>query len=167
MSTIEFNKEAAAELASVPDEHAFALINLLRYKEWAEYPPGTVTEKLTGRQAYARYSEFTIPLMNKVGGYPVWRGEFSANLVGPVDERWDEVLIMEYPRRSAFERMIADPEYAKIVFHRTAAIQDSRLYVITSPQSIAPAKSYTSHIRARVRRRLSASPSQLAPARLP
>ena len=136
----EFNKEAAAELASVPDEHAFALINLLRYKEWAEYPPGTVTEKLTGRQAYARYSELTIPLMNKVGGYPVWRGEFSANLIGPVDERWDEVLIMEYPRKSAFEHMIADPEYAKIVFHRTAAIQDSRLYGITSPQSIGPAK---------------------------
>lgn len=67
----------------MPDGHPFALINLLLYREWAEYPPGIVTEKLTGKQAYARYAELSIPILNKVGGYPVWRGEFRANLIGP------------------------------------------------------------------------------------
>ena len=136
----EMSPASLAELSRVPDGHPFALINLLLYKEWAQCPPGTVTERLTGRQAYARYAELSIPILNKVGGYPVWRGEFSANLIGPADERWDEILVMQYPSKSAFERMIADPEYLRIAFHRSAAIKDARLYGITSPQSVGPAK---------------------------
>jgi uncharacterized protein (DUF1330 family) len=136
----EMNEEAQAELSRVPDGHPFAIINLLRYKDWAEYPPGTVTDKPTGREAYARYSELTTAGLNRVGAYPVWRGEFSAHLIGPADERWDEILIVQYPRKSAFEQMIADPEYRKVVFHRTAGIKDSRLYGITSPQAIGQAK---------------------------
>ena len=52
----------------------------------------------------------------------------------------DEVLIMQYPARSAFQGMLADPEYQAILFHRTAAVKDSRHYGATSPQSIGPMK---------------------------
>ena len=64
----------------------------------------------------------------------------SVNLIGPENEVWDEILIMQYPTRSAFEQMLDDPEYQAIVFHRTAAVQDSRLYGATSPESIGPMK---------------------------
>jgi len=47
---------------------------------------------------------------------------------------------MQYPERSAFQRMLADPGYQAIVFHRTAAVKNSRLYGATSPQSIGPMK---------------------------
>ena len=134
------NPGTMAELSKVPDGQPFALINLLLYKEWADYPPGTVTEKLTGKQAYERYSELSIPIVKKVAGVPMWRGTLGINLIGPTDERWDEILIMQYPTRSAFQSMLADPEYLAIVFHRTAAVQDSRLYGATSPQSIGPMK---------------------------
>ena len=129
-----------AELSRVPDEQSFGLINFLLYKEWAEYPPGTVTEKITGEPAYVRYSELCIPCMNKVGGYAVCRGKFSANLIGPADEHWDEIIIMQYPNKGAFERMLSDPDYLKVIFHRTAGIKDSRLYGIISSQSIGPAR---------------------------
>lgn len=128
------------ELSKVPDGHPFAIINLLLYKDWAEYPEGTVTEKLSGQQAYERYSELSIPFVNKVGGVPMWRGTFGVNLIGPDDEEWDEVLIMQYPKRSAFEEMLADEDYKAILYHRTAAVKDSRLYAATSPQSIGPLK---------------------------
>ena len=134
------NPGALDELSKVPDGQPFAIINLLLYKEWAEYPEGTVTDKLTGQEAYERYSELSIPFVNKVGGVPIWRGNFGVNLIGPDDEQLDEVLIMQYPRRSAFEQMLADPEYQSILFHRTAAVKDSRLYGATSPQSIGPLK---------------------------
>ena len=136
----DMNPGAKEELSKVPDGHPFAIINLLLYKEWADYPAGTVTEKLTGQQAYERYSELSIPFVNKVGGVPMWRGTFGVNLIGPEDEQWDEVLIMQYPARSAFEQMLADPDYQAILFHRTAAVKDSRLYGATSPQSIGPLK---------------------------
>ena len=139
-SDSEFNQNAVEDLANVPDGQPFAIINLLRFKEWAEYPAGTVTEKLTGQQAYERYGELSTQFVNQVGGVPMWRGVVSLNLIGPADEVWDEILIMQYPARSAFQQMIADPEYQAIVFHRSAALEDSRLYGATSPESIGPMK---------------------------
>ncbi|WP_291994044.1 DUF1330 domain-containing protein [Candidatus Accumulibacter sp. ACC003] len=136
----DLNAGAMAELAALPDGQPFALINLLLYKEWAEYPPGTVSEKLTGKQAYERYTELVVPLVNEVGGVPMWRGSLAVNLIGPDDERWDEVLIMQYPSRGAFQRMLANPDYQATVLHRTAAVSDSRLYGATSPEAIGPMK---------------------------
>lgn len=49
----------------MPDQ-SLAIINLLLYKEWAEFPLGEVTEKLTGQQAYERYSELSIPFVSSV-----------------------------------------------------------------------------------------------------
>ena len=136
----DFNPGALEELAKIPDGQPFAVINLNLYKEWAEYPEGTVSEKLTGQQAYERYAELSTPFVNKVGGVPMWRGSFGLVLIGPDDARWDEILIMQYPERSAFEKMLADPDYQEIVFHRTAAIKDSRLFGAVSPESIGPMK---------------------------
>ena len=149
----DFNPGAVDQLSKVPDGQAFALINLLLYKEWADYPEGTVTEKLTGQQAYERYAELIIPMIKQVGGVPMWRGDFGINLIGPEDERWDEILIMQYPARSAFEQMINDPEYQAIVFHRTAAVEDSRLYGATSPESIGPLKWKIFNLSQRLRAR--------------
>ena len=136
----DFNPGAEAILEQLPDGQPMAIINLLLFKEWAEYPPGTIEEKLSGQKAYEHYSELSIPFVNEVGGIPMWRGVVGANLIGPEDEQWDEVLIMQYPSRGAFQRMIANSDYQKIVFHRTAAVKDSRLYAATSPKFIGPMK---------------------------
>ena len=134
------NAGATDKLNKLPDGGPFAVINLLRYKDRAEYPPGKMTEKLTGRQAYERYSQLSVPFVNKAGGVPLWRGTLAVNLIGPEDECWDEVLIMQYPNRVAFQRMMTDPNYLAIVFHRDAGVLDSRLYGVTSLQSIGPMK---------------------------
>ena len=136
----EMNPSAMDEISKIPDGQPFAIIKFFLFKEWAEYPEGTVTEELTGRQAYKRYRELAIPFVNKVGGVPIWRGGFDVTLIGPEDARWDEILIVQYPARSAFERMEADPEYQKIVFHRTAAVKDSRCFGATSPEYLGPMK---------------------------
>jgi len=64
----------------------------------------------------------------------MWRGDFSVNLIGPEDEKWDEILIMQYPARGSFERMLADPDYKSILFYRAAAVKDPRLYGATLPR---------------------------------
>ena len=135
-----FSETARERLSKIPDNQPFGLINILRYKEWAEYADGTAPEKLTGREAYEKYSELSVPFVNKVGGVPMWRGDFALNLIGPETVPWDEILIMQYPSRSAFESMIDDQEYQKILYHRTAAVRDSRLVAATSAQGIGPMK---------------------------
>jgi uncharacterized protein (DUF1330 family) len=136
----EMNPGAMDDLHQIPDGQPFALVNLLLYNERAKYPPGTVTENLTGKQAYERYTELAIPFVNEVGGTPMWRGTFAVNLIGPDDEQWDEIIIMQYPARSAFEQMLGNPGYQKTLIHRTAGVKDTRLYGATSPQSIGPMK---------------------------
>ncbi|WP_068115318.1 DUF1330 domain-containing protein [Tropicimonas marinistellae] len=136
----EFNADAREALAAIPDDQPFGVINLLRYKTWAEYPPGVVSERLTGQQAYEKYAELSIPFVNKVGGVPMWRGDFAVTLIGPEPVPWDEIVIMQYPARSAFETMLDDPEYRKTLVHRTAAVRDSRLVGATSAQGIGPMK---------------------------
>jgi uncharacterized protein (DUF1330 family) len=121
---------------SVPDGHPIVMINLLRYRAQAVYPPGTLEEPITGRQAYKRYMQRVLRHLMKVGGRPIWRADVRGSLIAPEGERWDEVILVEYPARSAFERMISSPEYQADVIHRTAALEDSRLFVSTSPQRI-------------------------------
>ena len=51
-------------------------------------------------------------------------------VIGPVEERWDEVLLVEYPSVKAFLEMVNSDAYQSIVYHRTAALKDSRLIPI-------------------------------------
>jgi uncharacterized protein (DUF1330 family) len=125
------------ELArTVPDGQPIVMVNLLRYRAQAVYPPGTTTEPMTGRQAYERYSQLALRHLLKVGGRPSWRADIRGGLIAPKEERWDEIILVEYPSRSAFEQMITSPEYQADVIHRTAALEDSRLFASTSPQRI-------------------------------
>ena len=48
-------------------------------------------------------------------------------MIGPSDEAWDEVLLVQYPSRKAFLTMAGNPEYLACTVHRTAALADSRL----------------------------------------
>jgi uncharacterized protein (DUF1330 family) len=137
MNVSDFAATVSDELPrTVPDGQPIVMINLLRYHTWAVYPPGTGKEQVTGRQAYDHYSRLTLPHLMKVGGRLIWRADIRASLIAPKEERWDEILLVEYPSRSAFERMIANPEYQSGVIHRTAALEDSRLIAATSPQRI-------------------------------
>jgi uncharacterized protein (DUF1330 family) len=120
----------------VPDGQRVVMVNLLRFREWAEYPPGTRTEKHTGRQAYDLYSRHALRFLTKVGGQPIWRGQASFSIIAPVGEEWDEAILVEYPSRGAFERMVTDPGYQAGLCLRTAALADSRLIATVAPQRI-------------------------------
>ena len=100
-----------------------------------------VAETLMGpieelRQAYERYVKALEPAIMTVGGRPIWRGEARFTLIGPSAERWDEVILVAYPRRQAFERLLATREYRAAVALRSAALEDSRLIVTIAPQAI-------------------------------
>jgi uncharacterized protein (DUF1330 family) len=122
--------------AKVPDGQPVVMINLLRYRATADYPAGSGEPSVTGRQAYERYSRLTLPHLLKVGGRLIWQAEARSCLIAPGGEHWDDVLLVQYPSRGAFERMITSPEYQAGVIHRTAALEDSRLIATISPRRI-------------------------------
>ena len=124
-------REQRAALA--PGE-AVAMLNLLRFREWADYaatPELASDAPITGAHAYARYMRDTLPFLERVGGTMLFLGDGGAPLIGPADERWDRVMLVRYPNVAAFLAMTGDPGYQAGLGHRTAALADSRLFPVT------------------------------------
>ena len=133
MRTTEVRPEdvQAAE-GVIPESAPFFMLNLLRFRELADYGDSTGVAPLSGREAY---HERYVPAFGKIAarvaadGIRVsWVGSVLARVVGPTDERWDEIAIVEYPSFAAFRRVTESLEYeAEAAPHRTAALEDWRL----------------------------------------
>ena len=117
------------------DEGAIVMINLLRFRENAEYQPDASEKPCTGREAYLRYGAVAGPMVERYGGEVVAGGPVRFTVIGPQDEKWDEFVLVRYPTRQAFLDMVADSEYQSGVHHRMAALADSRL-IATRPGSL-------------------------------
>tara|TARA_B100000900_G_C20597660_1_gene724090 strand:+ start:2509 stop:2928 length:420 start_codon:yes stop_codon:yes gene_type:complete len=102
------------------DEPIF-MVNLLKFKEKAEYPDKRETD-LTGREAYAIYGKEVIRHLEKVGGKPIFGSEVTRLMLGEVEELWDQVAIAMYPSRKAMLKMISDPDYIESAQHRVAGL---------------------------------------------
>lgn len=133
MSSIEPTPERMqAFLRDTGDAARVVMINLLRYRERADYAPDSGAEPCSGREAYQRYGEVASRHVAAVGGRMLWIGRVGSTLIAPDSEEWDDAILVQYPSRAAFLEMVAKPEYQGITFHRTAALADSRLIATTS-----------------------------------
>ena len=130
-------RELAAErvaglLAGVEDGRPLVMINLLRYRAQADYGGAVGVEPCDGREAYRRYAAQAIGFIKAVDGEVMWRGSGKAVIIGEPGERWDKAILVRYPSKTAFLKMVSDPDYQAITFHRTAALEDSRLIATTT-----------------------------------
>jgi uncharacterized protein (DUF1330 family) len=100
---------------SEDDGKPVVMLNLLRYA-----PEG-------GRARYAEYLAAATPFVQAVGGEQVYFGEGATALVAEAGQAWDAVLIVRYPSRAAFSKMIANPEYQKVTHLRTGALVEAVL----------------------------------------
>jgi uncharacterized protein (DUF1330 family) len=130
MGYIEKNGPAIAALAQMSNAEPVVMLNMLRFRERAQYPEGSPHPPCSGREAYQRYGGLAIEHVRAVGGKSLFRGAAHPAIIGPQDEFWDEILLVQYPSPDAFLKMIANPEYVACSVHRTAALVDSRLIPI-------------------------------------
>jgi uncharacterized protein (DUF1330 family) len=90
------------------------MLNLLRFVEG-------------GRASYDEYARAIRPFLERVGGEIVYAGDGSTALVAESGQAWDAVLLVRYPSRAAFSRMVADPEYQQITHLRTRSLREAVL----------------------------------------
>ncbi|MBH9538080.1 DUF1330 domain-containing protein [Novosphingopyxis sp. YJ-S2-01] len=128
-SHIDPQREQFEIFKSLPRDQPIEMLNLVRFREAADYPAdhALAGEKLSGADAYRNYGKESGPIFSRVGGTIVYRGGFETVLIGPTDERWDAVFIARYPDAGAFLEMVTDEDYRKAVVHRQAAVETSRL----------------------------------------
>jgi len=97
---------------------AVVMLNLLRFAP-------------EGRASHAEYSRRILPFLERVEGEVLYYGDCSTVLVAPESHRWDAVLVVRYPSREAFSRMVADPEYQEITHLRTEGLEEAVLQATT------------------------------------
>lgn len=130
MATVNPTREQFKAIFGLPLDEPVLMLNLLRFRAWAEYSPADpehTQSRVTGAEAYRRYSEAATPIFERVGGTQVWIGRPQLTLIGPPEETWDLAFIARYPTAQAFVDMLKDADYNHATRHRTAATADSRL----------------------------------------
>lgn len=113
--------------ARFPAGKAVVMLNLLRFRDQAQYRAGDNAQPCSGFEAFMRYGAGVAPLISAVGGEQVWQGRQAAMLIGPQDKDWHLAVLVRYPSARAFVDMVESEAYRAVVMHRTAALADSRL----------------------------------------
>lgn len=126
---VDPERAAFEAFKALPRDVPIEMLNLLRFRDRAQYPADhpAAAEGLSGAEAYRRYSAESGPVFAGLGGAILWSGTPEVVLIGPAEERWDAAFIARYPDAAAFLAMVTDPAYRAAVVHRQAAVETSRL----------------------------------------
>jgi uncharacterized protein (DUF1330 family) len=124
--------EQIMPLAQDPTPGPIAMVNLLKFRDRAEYGDGR-KEDISGREAYMRYAARMAPIVEKAGGRFLFSGEAKGLVLGEVEELWDVVGIVEYPSRAEFHRIATSPEVQAIGADREAGLA-GQLLIMTVGQ---------------------------------
>lgn len=106
------------------------MLNLLRFREVADYsanPDLTPSALISGKEAYQKYINHTMPFLTESGGDLVFMGEGGKFLIGPQEEQWDMAILVRQKSLSDFMAFSSHQAYLVGMGHRTAALEDSRL----------------------------------------
>jgi hypothetical protein len=121
MNKVYPNKEQIKGFMEPVSEGPICMVNLLKFKEKAEYEDGRDTD-LTGREAYALYEEGVKKLLQEIGGGIGFEGDVERLALGEVEELWDVVALAVWPSRGAMFKVMQSPDMQAISVHRSAGL---------------------------------------------
>ena len=111
------------------------MLNLLRFREVADYsafPDLAPEEPISGAEAYNRYIAHTLPYLKESGGEVLFFGQGGRYLIGPEEEYWDCIMLVQQKSVESFIAFASHEAYLAGIGHRTAALEDSRLLPISA-----------------------------------
>lgn len=127
---LEPTQAQGAALFSRPISGPVVMLNLLRFREAADYsnaPELAPKTPVSGREAYEKYMDVTRPFLKESGGEVIFQGDGGPFLIGPEGEQWDMALLIRQNSLQDFLAFASNQAYLKGLAHRTAAVEDSRL----------------------------------------
>ena len=130
---LEPTQEAGTALFRRNISGEVVMLNMLRFKEIADYsasPELAPEEPISGREAFQKYIDHTMPFLKESGGELLLLGSGGQFFIGPEDEQWDIVMIVKQNSLASFMAFASNTRYLAGLGHRTAATIDSRLLPI-------------------------------------
>jgi uncharacterized protein (DUF1330 family) len=130
------NKDQFVELAGTPDTGPVVMLNMLKFKARADGPTADAASPdqsadETGAEAYRKYGEAAVQMVEARGGTVLWAGRADQILIGDPAEDWDQIILVQYPSRAAFIDMVSQPEYQEAHTHRESGLERSVLVACT------------------------------------
>ncbi len=135
---LEVTQEAGAALMRRNITGEVVMLNLLRFREVADYsanPELMPDQPISGAEAYQKYIDNTLPFLRKSGGDLLFLGKGGRNLIGPQEEQWDLVMLVRQASLSDFIAFSSNQDYLAGMGHRTAALEDSRLLPLVETET--------------------------------
>lgn len=117
-------------LAASDDGNEFLMLNLIRFRARAQYPPG---HDYAGdaRDADARYSRAIIPYLLRHGGVPVFLGEVQGRFIDAAgDPEWQRVALVRYRSRRDLLEMVAELAGHNVAVHKWASIEKTQVFPV-------------------------------------
>jgi uncharacterized protein (DUF1330 family) len=108
------------------DETPVVMLNLIRFE-----PDG-------GRERYLAYLGMARPVLERFGARILFGGDGLSILTDAPTGGWDAVVLVQYPLRSAFRDMVADPEYQIAFKVGVSAIADIVLQPMKHMAGLTP-----------------------------
>ena len=105
------------------DDQAVFMVNLLKFKDKAEYKDGRETN-LSGYEAYSIYAKIIEKHLKEIGGELIFKSKITRMAIGKVEELWDAVAIAKWPSKKVMgeNMMPSDPELLEGYQHREAGL---------------------------------------------
>lgn len=131
INAVQPGGEQAKAFFSSAEDGPFVMVNLLKFKPFAEYEDGS-DPHISGAEAYGRYTAEVRKLLRSIGGRSLYSGPVTGILLGEVDDLWDMIALAEYPSLAAMGEMMRCPEMQAISHHRRAGLA-GQLNIRTKP----------------------------------
>ena len=97
------------------------MVNLLKFK-------AKTADDKSGEASYNKYGENVLKMVTERGGKIVWHGKPMGVLIGDNEaDKWDYIVIIEYPSRDAFIEMTSAPKYDEIHGDREDGLERTAL----------------------------------------
>jgi uncharacterized protein (DUF1330 family) len=103
---------ALAGIARSPDDGPLVMLNLNTYRD---------------REAYGRYGEVALRVLERVGGRILWHAEAHSAVIGDERDACDEVIAVWYPSAAAFLQLATDPEIVEARADRVEGLERAAL----------------------------------------
>jgi hypothetical protein len=121
------------------DGKPFYMLNLMRYYPELRRLPNAPDFEGTPQESNARYEAAAKSMLLKIGGYPLYAGTPQGKNIlahDPALDDWSRLLLVRYPSRRAFTKLLANPRYRDIEPYKLMALRV--VLTPTSPQMVVP-----------------------------
>lgn len=117
-------------LVASDDGREFYMVNLIRYRAQAQYPPGYDFPG-NALDADLRYGRAIMPYLLGRGGMPVFLGDVQGRFLHEAgDQDWHRVAIVRYRSRRDLLEMVAALAGRNVAVHKWASIEKTQVFPV-------------------------------------